>query len=85
MVESLHDQSAQVVLFTGKGRKPKERSVVLVNGERRIYYGFLPEGASLSQPGRIIKKLQEAADIPAVRQIANSYLVDSRDMEMFKG
>lgn len=82
MIGSLKENHDQVILFKGNGRKPGEQSVVLMNGNRKIYYGFVSGRSTLAQPGRIIKKLKEAMDIPTVYQVVNSYLIDPRDMEV---
>ena len=82
MIRSLEGNNDHIILFKGKGRKTSEQSVVLINGNRKIYYGFVSGRSALSKPGRIIKKLKEAMDIPSIQQIVNSYLIDPRDMEV---
>jgi len=82
MINALRKQAAQTLLLTGKGRTSNEQAVVLIENGTHIYYGYVSARASLTQPGRIRKKLTAAMDVPAVRQAVQAYVLQPREMKL---
>jgi DNA polymerase-3 subunit epsilon len=72
----------QTVAILGKGRKPEEKSVVLVENGNYLGFGFFDESESISDLEAAKNFIKPSKDNRAVQNIVNSYLTNPRGVEL---
>jgi DNA polymerase III subunit epsilon len=72
----------QTVAILGKGRKPEEKSVVLVENGNYLGFGFIDESESITNLDEAKNFIKPSKDNRVVQNIVNSYLTNPRGVEL---
>lgn len=80
-IDSFFD-AGQTVALVGKGRRPEEKSVVLVENGNYLGFGFFDEKESISNLESARNFIKPSKDNRVVQNIVNSYLTNPRGVEL---
>jgi DNA polymerase III subunit epsilon len=75
-------ESGQTAAIVGKGRRPDEKSVVLVENGNYLGFGFFDQSESVSNLEDAKNFIKPAKDHRLVQNIVNSYLANPRGVEL---
>jgi len=75
-------EAGQTVALVGKGRKPDEKSVVLVENGSYLGFGFFDDTESISSLEAARNFIKPSKDNRMVQNIVNSYLTNPRGVEL---
>jgi DNA polymerase III subunit epsilon len=75
-------EAGQTVAILGKGRKPEEKSVVLVENGSYLGFGFFDESESFRNLDDAKSLIKPTKDNRVVQNIVNSYLTNPRGVEL---
>lgn len=75
-------EEGPTVAMIGKGRKPDERSVVLVEKGSYVGFGFVDESVELSDVEEARKRVKASRENRVVQNVVNSYLNNPRGVEL---
>jgi DNA polymerase-3 subunit epsilon len=75
-------EAGQTVAIVGKGRRPEEKSVVLVENGNYLGFGFFDETESISNLEAARNFIKPSRDNRVVQNIVNSYLTNPRGVEL---
>ncbi|MCU0369598.1 MAG: DNA polymerase III subunit epsilon, partial [Cyclobacteriaceae bacterium] len=75
-------EAGQTVAILGRGRKPEEKSVVLVENGNYLGFGFFDESEGISDLEAAKNFIKPSKDNRAVQNIVNSYLTNPRGVEL---
>ena len=75
-------EAGQTVAIVGKGRRPEEKSVVLVENGNYLGFGFFDETESISNLEMARNFIKPSKDNRVVQNIVNSYLTNPRGVEL---
>jgi DNA polymerase III subunit epsilon len=75
-------EAGQTVALVGKGRRPEEKSVVLVENGNYLGFGFFDETESISNLESARNFIKPSKDNRVVQNIVNSYLTNPRGVEL---
>lgn len=75
-------EAGQTVAIVGKGRRPEEKSVVLVENGNYLGFGFFDETESISNLESAKNFIRPSKDNRVVQNIVNSYLTNPKGVEL---
>jgi DNA polymerase-3 subunit epsilon len=75
-------EAGQTVAIVGKGRRPEEKSVVLVENGNYLGFGFFDETESISNLDSAKNFIKPSKDNRVVQNIVNSYLTNPKGVEL---
>lgn len=75
-------EGGQTVAILGKGRKPEEKSVVLVENGNYLGFGFYDESESITNLEAAKHFIKPSKENRVVQNIINSYLTNPRGVEL---
>ena len=75
-------EAGQTVAIVGKGRRPEEKSVVLVENGNYLGFGFFDESESISNLDSAKNFIKPSKDNRVVQNIVNSYLTNPKGVEL---
>jgi len=75
-------ENGQTVAIVGKGRRPDEKSVVLVERGNYLGFGFFDETENISNLDSARNFIKPSKDNRVVQNIVNSYLTNPRGVEL---
>lgn len=75
-------ENGQTVAIVGKGRRPEEKSVVLVERGNYLGFGFFDETENISSLESAKNFIKPSKDNRVVQNIVNSYLTNPRGVEL---
>lgn len=75
-------ENGQTVAIVGKGRRPEEKSVVLVEKGNYQGFGFMDEKENISDLESARNFIKPSKDNRVVQNIVNSYLTNPRGVEL---
>jgi DNA polymerase III subunit epsilon len=75
-------ENGQTVAIVGKGRRPDEKSVVLVERGNYLGFGFFDETENISNLDSAKNFIKPSKDNRVVQNIVNSYLTNPRGVEL---
>ncbi len=75
-------EAGQTVAIIGKGRRPDEKSVVLVEKGNYLGFGFFDEAENISDLESARNFIKPSKDNRVVQNIVNSYLTNPRGVEL---
>jgi DNA polymerase-3 subunit epsilon len=75
-------EEGPTVAMIGKGRRPDERSVVLVEKGSYVGFGFVDESVELSDVEEARKRVKASRENRVVQNVVNSYLNNPRGVEL---
>jgi DNA polymerase-3 subunit epsilon len=75
-------ESGQTVAIVGRGRRPDEKSVVLVEKGNYLGFGFFDESENVSNLEAAKNFIKPAKENRMVQNIVNSYLANPRGVEL---
>jgi DNA polymerase-3 subunit epsilon len=75
-------ENGQTVAMVGKGRRPEEKSVVLVERGNYLGFGFFDETENISSLEAAKNFIKLSKDNRVVQNIVNSYLTNPRGVEL---
>lgn len=75
-------ENGQTVAIVGKGRRPEEKSVVLVERGNYLGFGFFDETENISSLESAKNFIRPSKDNRVVQNIVNSYLTNPRGVEL---
>ena len=75
-------EAGQTVAIVGKGRRPEEKSVVLVENGNYLGFGFFDEDENISNLESARNFIKPSKDNRVVQNIVNSYLTNPKGVEL---
>lgn len=75
-------EGGQTVAILGRGRKPEEKSVVLVENGNYLGFGFFDESESITNLEAAKNLIKPSKETRVVQNIINSYLTNPRGVEL---